>query len=106
LPLALACAGCGDVGGTTWACTLGTGPSRVCIETSTNVVAPGFSDGCTKNGGVASGTCPRSGADGGCRTAAASGGIMATTTEWFYAGMAAQEMASCVMGQGSTWVSP
>jgi hypothetical protein len=102
-------AGCGE-GGATTACTLGTGATRVCLEIWTNTPAPGglpqAQADCTNGGGVASTTCSHVGADGGCRTSLVSGDIMETTTQWFYAGMASSEMASCEKGSGNTWVSP
>jgi putative hemolysin len=110
LALGLAFAGCGGAGGTTTACTLGTGATRVCLEIWTNVGAPGGSAqaaaDCTQGGGVAATACPHDGADGGCRMSVTSGAIMETTTQWFYAGMAAQEMANCAKQPGNTWISP
>jgi hypothetical protein len=109
LGVLLALAGCGE-GGATTACTLGTGATRVCLEIWTNTPASGglqkAEADCTNDGGVASTTCSHVGADGGCGMSIVSGAIMEKTTQWFYAGMASSEMASCLQGSGNTWVSP
>jgi hypothetical protein len=106
----LAFASCGDSGGdVVVACTTGTGAGRVCLEISTNHAgaagAAQANTDCTMGGGVASSMCSRVGADGGCSLTMTSGAITVTTTQWFYAGAAAKEMASCTNG-GQTWVSP
>jgi hypothetical protein len=114
LAVALAFAGCGGAGDVSTACTTGTGATRTCFELATNVVAPGgvaqAATDCMNGGGVASTTCPRAGADGGCRMTVVSGAVMESITLWFYAGKAAQEMADCANGnangQTSTWISP
>ena len=101
-------AGCGDDGGTA-ACTQGSGTSRTCIEYSASGAATASFDqikaSCTQGGGVASATCPRMGADGGCRTTASGNGFSVSITTWYYAASTASEMQSCASSSG-TWISP
>lgn len=104
--------GCGASGGgaATTACTLSSDSAeKTCIETSSSQsVSGGIAQAkadCTKGGGIASDACSHVGADGGCKSALASGTITLSTTTWYYAGAATTEMASCVSG-GSTWIAP
>jgi hypothetical protein len=107
--LALGIFGCGGGnggigGGTSSACTSGTGSDRLCIETMTNF--PGTP---TCSGGTLSDACPHAGADGGCQMAPLTvNGASLTQTAWYYTGSAtstSQEMSDCA-DFGGTWIAP
>ena len=108
--LVAACGSSGSGGGAgTTACTLQSGTSRQCVETSTNAAVAGgiaaAQSDCVKGGGVASDTCSHTGADGGCKTTFSSGALMVSTTIWYYAGAASSEMSGCT-ASGNAWIAP
>jgi len=101
--LGFALLGCGGGGGNSFACLSGSGTSRLCIETTTNVAG-------TPNCGVGMlvGACPRDGADGACEHSFASGGASIAQTIWYYSGTpgeTSQEMSDCV-DNGGAWHQP
>jgi hypothetical protein len=101
--LTLGILGCGGDGGSSFACTTGTGTARLCIDTTTNISG-------TPNcgGGTQSDACPHVGADGGCKMSFASGGASLMQTIWYYTGTTtstSQEMSDCA-NNGGTWIQP
>jgi hypothetical protein len=101
--LGVAWLGCGGGGGNTFACLAGSGTSRLCIETTTNVAGPA-----NCGAGMPVAACPRDGADGACVHSFATGGASIAQTIWYYSGTAAetsQEMSDCV-NNGGVWHQP
>ncbi|HXT97462.1 MAG TPA: hypothetical protein VN853_14265 [Polyangia bacterium] len=95
--------GCGSGGGNTFSCLMGTGTSRLCIETTTSV--PG-NPNC--GGGMQVAACPRTGADGACLQSVSLGGASVSQTIWYYSGSptaTSQEMSDCA-DNGGRWTSP
>jgi hypothetical protein len=101
--LGFAMLGCGGSAGNSFACLSGTGTSRLCLETTTNVAG-------TPNCGVGMrvDACPRDGADGGCEHSFTSSGASIDQTIWYYSGtpgQTSQEMSDCA-NNGGTWHQP
>ncbi len=99
---------CGDGGsGSTVACTLGSGTTKMCVEYSglAGEAVQGQRDACTSAGGAASSTCPHLGADGGCQVKSTTAGGSQTVTTWLYTGNADTEKMACA-SNGQTWIAP
>jgi hypothetical protein len=95
--------GCGSSGGNTFACLMGTGPSQICIETTTNV-----SGNPNCGVGMQVSSCSHTGADGACVHAFSASGASLSQTIWYYSGSAtatSQEMSDCT-DNGGSWMSP
>lgn len=105
LGVTLVLSACGSDASTT-TCTIGTGPQRVCYETSsTNAGSLQTQVECEGNGGVFSSTCSHTGADGGCRISDTTAGITVTSTQWSYTGDPALEKSHCERA-GGVWILP
>ena len=103
-------AGCGGGnGGGTFACTIGNGAAKICLEiyasTTTSAGIALANTDCTNGGGVASDMCSHAGADGACKKDDSQSGVTAWATTWYYAGQAPSEMQTCASQNGS-WISP
>jgi hypothetical protein len=93
-------AGCSS-NGASFSCLMGSGTSKICIDTTTN--ASGAPD-C--GAGTRVDSCPRVGTDGGCQHSFMSGGASLSQTIWYYTGDAAatsQEISDCT-DNGGAWI--